>query len=117
MGGIPKRKTKHLLPRRRFWDNAIPNQACQAAYDVSGAFPFVQRNEISANVQKYRDMAAVKAVVKDGELCSAGDKAKAGLNVPSAHWQKTGITLDANGQIEVVFHAATLTIPRIGNFI
>lgn len=62
-------------------------------------------------------MAAVKAVVKDGELCSAGDKAKAGLNVPSAHWQKTGITLDANGQIEVVFHAATLTIPRIGNFI
>lgn len=39
-----------------FWDNAIPNQACQAAYDVSGAFPFVQRNEISANVQKYRDM-------------------------------------------------------------
>lgn len=56
-------------------------------------------------------------MVKDGELCSAGDKAKAGLNVPSAHWQKTGITLDANGQIEVVFHAATLTIPRIGNFI
>ncbi len=81
------RKTKHLLSRRRFWDNAIPNQGCQAAYDVSGAFPFVQRNEISANVQKYRDMAAFKAVVKDGDLCSAGDKAKAGLNVPSAHLQ------------------------------
>ncbi|TQO83037.1 Spindolin [Vibrio cholerae] len=99
-----------------FWDNAIPNQACQAAYDVSGAFPFVQRNEISANVQKYRDMAAVKAVVKDGELCSAGDKAKAGLNVPSAHWQKTGITLDANGQIEVVFHAATPHNPSYWQF-
>ena len=29
-----------------FWTNEIPNQACQAAYDESGAYPFVQRSEI-----------------------------------------------------------------------
>ncbi|MEK6212579.1 MAG: Spindolin, partial [Vibrio fluvialis] len=23
-----------------FWDNTIPNAACQAAFDESGAFPF-----------------------------------------------------------------------------
>lgn len=99
-----------------FWDNSIPNQACKAAYGVSGAFPFVQRNEVSANVQKYRDMAAVKAVVKNGELCSAGDKAKAGLNLPSTQWQKTAVELDANGQIEVVFHAATPHNPSYWQF-
>lgn len=32
-----------------FWDNAIPNQACQAAYDVSGAFPL-------CSAMKYRPM-------------------------------------------------------------
>lgn len=59
-----------------FWTNEIPNQACQAAYDQSGAYPFVQRSEVAANVPNYRDMAHVKAIVPDGELCSAGDSAK-----------------------------------------
>ncbi len=59
-----------------FWTNEIPNQACQAAYDESGAYPFVQRSEVAANVPNYRDMAHVQAIVRDGELCSAGDAAK-----------------------------------------
>lgn len=86
-----------------FWTNEIPNQACQAAYDLSGAFPFVQRNEVAANVPNYRDMAHVQAIVPNGELCSAGDAAKAGLNVPSPHWQRTNISLDANNQLDLVF--------------
>ncbi|MBE4609394.1 lytic polysaccharide monooxygenase [Vibrio navarrensis] len=86
-----------------FWTNQIPNKACQAAYDVSGAYPFVQRNEVSANVPNYRDMAHVKAIVANGELCSAGDAAKAGLNLPSPHWQRTNVSLDANNQLDLVF--------------
>lgn len=86
-----------------FWTNEIPNQACQAAYDLSGAFPFVQRNEVAANVPNYRDIAHVQAIVPNGELCSAGDAAKAGLNVPSPHWQRTNISLDTNNQLDLVF--------------
>ncbi|MDD9178395.1 MULTISPECIES: lytic polysaccharide monooxygenase [Aliivibrio] len=99
-----------------FWDNTIPNQACQAAYDESGAFPFVQRNEVAANVPNYKDMAHVQAIVRDGNLCSAGDNAKAGLNVGSSHWQKTAITLDENNQIELIFNATAPHNPSYWQF-
>lgn len=99
-----------------FWDNTIPNAACQAAFDESGAFPFVQRNEISANVPNYQDMAHVQAIVRDGSLCSAADSAKSGLNIPSPYWQKTAITLDANQQIELVFNATAPHSPSYWQF-
>ncbi|WP_299004172.1 lytic polysaccharide monooxygenase [uncultured Shewanella sp.] len=89
------------------WNSSIPNDACQAAYDVSGYYPFVQRNEVSANVLDYTNIDAVKAVVKDGNLCAAGDSAKAGLDVVSDAWQKTTINLDENNQFELVFYATT----------
>ncbi len=99
-----------------FWTDEIPNQACQAAYDESGAFPFVQRSEISANVANYRDMAHVQAVVRDGELCSAGDASKKGLNIPSPYWQRTSVTPDANNQIELVFYAKAAHNPSYWQF-
>lgn len=99
-----------------FWDNNIPNQACQAAYDESGAYPFVQRNEVAANVANYNDMAHVKATVRDGSLCSAADSAKSGLDIPSPYWQKTAITLDANNQIELVFNATAPHNPSFWEF-
>ncbi|MCW8333300.1 lytic polysaccharide monooxygenase [Vibrio paucivorans] len=99
-----------------FWDNTIPNAACQAAFDESGAYPFVQRNEVAANVPNYRDMAHVRAIVRDGELCSASDAAKSGLNVPSPHWQKTNISLDANNQIDLVFNATAPHNPSYWQF-
>ncbi|MGD8110730.1 lytic polysaccharide monooxygenase [Vibrio sp. TRT 17S01] len=99
-----------------FWTNEIPNQACQAAYDISGAYPFVQRSEVAANVPNYRDMAHVKAIVPNGELCSAGDSAKAGLNVTSPHWQRTNITLDANNQIDLVFYGKAPHNPSYWEF-
>lgn len=86
-----------------FWTNEIPNSACQAAFNESGAYPFVQRSEVAANVPNYRDMAQVKAVVPDGQLCSAGDAAKKGLSIPSMHWQRTNVNPDENNQIELVF--------------
>lgn len=63
----------------------------------------MQRNEVAANVPNYRDIAHVQAIVPNGELCSAGDAAKAGLNVPSPHWQRTNISLDTNNQLDLVF--------------
>ncbi|MEF1172941.1 lytic polysaccharide monooxygenase [Vibrio sinaloensis] len=86
-----------------FWTNEIPNSACQAAFNESGAYPFVQRSEVAANVPNYRDMAHVKAIVPDGQLCSAGDAAKKGLSIPSTHWQRTNVNPDENNQIELVF--------------
>ncbi|MGY3571179.1 lytic polysaccharide monooxygenase [Vibrio paucivorans] len=99
-----------------FWDNTIPNAACQAAFDESGAYPFVQRNEVAANVPNYQDMAHVRAIVRDGELCSASDAAKSGLNAPSPHWQKTNISLDANNQIDLVFNATAPHNPSYWQF-
>jgi len=99
-----------------FWTNEIPNQACQAAYDQSGAYPFVQRSEVAANVANYRDMAHVKAIVPDGELCSAGDSAKKGLNVTSPHWQRTDVALDANNQIDFVFYGQAPHNPSYWEF-
>jgi len=99
-----------------FWDNNIPNQACQAAYDISGAYPFVQRNEVAANVPNHQDMAHVKAIVPDGTLCSAGSKAKEGLDVGSSHWQRTAISLDENGQIDLVFNATAPHNPSYWQF-
>lgn len=99
-----------------FWNNTIPNAACQAAFDQSGTYPFVQRNELSANVVNYQDINAVKQLVTDGSLCAAGDSAKSGLDVPSPHWQKTAVTLDANNQIELVFHATAAHNPSFWEF-
>ncbi|MDF2155844.1 lytic polysaccharide monooxygenase [Vibrio sp. CAU 1672] len=99
-----------------FWTNEIPNQACQAAYDQSGAYPFVQRSEIAANVANYQDMAHVQAIVRDGELCSAGDTAKKGLNIPSPYWQRTNVTPDGNNQIELVFFAKAPHNPSYWEF-
>ncbi len=99
-----------------FWTDEIPNQACQAAYDQSGAYPFVQRSEVAANVPNYRDMAHVKAIVPDGELCSAGDSAKKGLNAVSPHWQRTNVALDANNQIDFVFYGQAPHNPSYWEF-
>ncbi|MBC3617171.1 lytic polysaccharide monooxygenase [Vibrio metschnikovii] len=99
-----------------FWSNAIPNAACQAVYDQSGAYPFVQRNEVAANVARYRDLEQVKAVIPDGQLCSAGHAAKAGLNIVSPHWQKTPIQLNEHHQLDLVFHAAVPHNPSYWEF-
>ncbi|PMJ99550.1 lytic polysaccharide monooxygenase [Vibrio sp. 10N.261.55.A7] len=99
-----------------FWENTIPNAACQAAFDESGAYPFVQRNEVAANVPNYQDMAHVQAIVRDGDLCSAGDASKSGLNLPSPNWQKTNVTLDANNQFDLVFNATAPHNPSYWQF-
>ncbi|MBW3165335.1 lytic polysaccharide monooxygenase [Ferrimonas balearica] len=99
-----------------FWSNSIPNAACQAAYDRSGAYPFVQQNEVAANVVDYQNMAAVRAQIPDGTLCAAGSDAKDGLNVASSHWQKTTVVLNEQNQFELVFHATAPHNPSFWQF-
>ncbi|MCL1126613.1 lytic polysaccharide monooxygenase [Shewanella surugensis] len=98
------------------WNNSIPNQACQAAYDVSGAYPFTQRNEVAANVTNFNHLESVKAIVSDGSLCAAGDSEKAGLDITSQYWQKTAVSLDDNNQFELVFTATAPHNPSFWEF-
>ena len=83
--------------------SGIPNEACRAAYLQSGNYPFVQKNEFSANVTDYWNMDSVKAVVKDGLLCSGGATSKSGMDIPSVHWQKTKMQ---PGKFKLRFHAS-----------
>ena len=99
-----------------FWTGNLPNQACQQAFEKSGAYPFVQRNEVAINIPDFNNMNAVKAAVPDGTLCSAGTQAKAGLNIPSVHWQKTVVNLDENNQFELVFMATAPHNPSFWQF-
>lgn len=94
----------------------IPNAACRAAFLISGTVPFTQHHEFSANVANFNNIEAVKATVKDGELCAAGDATKRGMNLPHADWQKTVITPNAQGQLEIIFHASTPHNPSFWEF-
>lgn len=92
--------------------SAIPNLACRAAfekelevYSDNPQYPFVQINEFSHNVADYRNMQAVMEGVPDGLLCSAGDKNKSGMDVPSPYWHTQGLALNADGTFNIVFHA------------
>ncbi|PSU08192.1 chitin-binding protein [Photobacterium ganghwense] len=71
--------------------SGIPNQACRAIFQESGAYPFVQNHEFSANVADYTDLNAVKAVVADGQLCYGSDPKKSGMGVASGQWQRTAM--------------------------
>uniref|UniRef100_A0A0G4ICR4 Chitin-binding type-1 domain-containing protein n=1 Tax=Chromera velia CCMP2878 TaxID=1169474 RepID=A0A0G4ICR4_9ALVE len=71
------------------WFNSFDNSACQAAFDVSGEYAMVQRNEFASNVLNFNDQQAVEAVVRDGLLCSGGDTRKAGMDVLTAFWPRT----------------------------
>ncbi len=99
-----------------FWANNIPNKACQAAFDKSGAYPFVQRNEVAALVSDYRNLASVYEKIPNGTLCSAGQTAKSGLDIPSPYWQKTTLNLDNKNQFEMVFTATAPHNPSFWEF-
>lgn len=80
--------------------SGIPNAACRAAFSVSGDYPFKQWNEVSINIPDYMNMQAVRAAIPDGQLCSANDQKKAGLNTVSQDWHRTPVSPE-NGKIEV----------------
>lgn len=99
-----------------FWTNQIPNAGCKQAYDISKEYPFLQRNEVAALTKDYNNIEAVKAQIPDGQLCSAGDAKKAGLDIPSNDWQKTEVYIDENGEFDFVWTATAPHNPSFWEF-
>ncbi|MGF1685079.1 lytic polysaccharide monooxygenase [Photobacterium japonica] len=99
-----------------YWTNEIPNAACQKAFDKSGNYAFLQRNEVAALTADYNNIEAVKQQVPNGELCAAGDTQKSGLDVTSPDWQQTTVTLDENGEFEFVWTATAPHNPSFWEF-
>ncbi|TQV84948.1 lytic polysaccharide monooxygenase [Aliikangiella coralliicola] len=116
----PKARQQFCVDDGGYWwpddGSAIPNEACRMAFLESGTFQFVQNIEFAANVTDYHNLDAVKAVVTDGNLCSAGDNAKRGMNLPSTHWQRTTIEPDSNGEFDFIFYGATPHNPSFWEF-
>ncbi|MGO2421309.1 MAG: lytic polysaccharide monooxygenase [Vibrio casei] len=94
-----------------YWDSVdgstIPNAACRTAFLASSWTPFVQKPEFSTLVSNYNSQAAVEVAIPDGQLCSAGDQAKQGINIPSPDWKKTNIDLSNQGKITLQYRANT----------
>jgi chitin-binding protein len=72
--------------------SAIPNAACRAAFLASGDYPFKQWNEVSINILDYLNTQAVREAIPNGQLCSANDSKKSGLNLPSNEWHRTRVS-------------------------
>lgn len=90
---FPKARQTICADDGGYWGSAdgstISSEACRAAFLESGTYPFVQKNEFSANVTDYNNPSAIRSTVTDGNLCSAGSAAKSGMDIPSSGWQKT----------------------------
>lgn len=117
---FPKARQQFCVNDGGYWwpadGSGIPNLACRQAFVEAGTVQFVQNNEFSINVGDYNNLAAVKAAIPNGLLCAAGDNAKRGLDLPSTHYQRTVVTPDANGQIELLFDAHTPHNPSFWQF-
>lgn len=107
----PKARQAICQAQAGYWwpadGSAIPNLACRAAFLESGYVQFVQEHEISVNVADYYNQDAVEDAVPDGTLCAAGSDEKRGLNLASEHWQKTSVSPNEQGKIQVRFNAKT----------
>ncbi|WP_394244224.1 lytic polysaccharide monooxygenase [Vibrio astriarenae] len=87
-----------------FWSGNHESEACKATYDISGSYPFVQRNEVAINIPAphYNDFDKVKEYIPDGTLCAANDHQKRGLDIEHTQWTRTEL---APGTFEYVFQA------------
>ena len=101
---FPEARQSICYEQGGFWSGDIPNAACDAAHDISGAYPFIQRNEVAINIPAphYLDMERVKEAIPNGTLCYANDSQKSGLGVEHQDWTRTEI---APGEFELVFNA------------
>lgn len=99
---FPEARQSICYDQGGFWSGNIPNAACQAVFDISGTYPFVQRNEVAINIENYTDFETVKQKIPNGTLCYANDTQKKGLGVEHADWTRTEIS---PGTFELVFNA------------
>jgi len=95
------------------WSGTPSNAACAQAKDISGSYPFVQRNEYAINIQDFNNINAVKAAIPDGTLCYANDAQKRGMGAPHTAWIRTEVSA---GVFEFVFNATAPHNPSFWEF-
>lgn len=85
-----------------FWSGSPSDAGCAALAKESGQYPGQQWNEVAKLIAApgYNDLEIVKQHVPDGQLCSAGDSKKNGLNIASDDWYRTDVTPN-NGLMDV----------------
>ena len=107
-----------------YWSSAngsgIADAGCRAAAAVfptsaEQAYQMDQWNEVANLIAApgYNDPDEVKAAVPDGQLCSAGDTRKRGLDVVSPSWYKTSV-MPVNGKIQMRIIG---TAPHVPSFV
>ncbi|AIS57067.1 lytic polysaccharide monooxygenase [Vibrio coralliilyticus] len=95
------------------WSGSPPNAACSNAKDISGSYPFVQRNEYAKNITDFNNQSAVRAAIPDGTLCYANDPQKRGMGSPHTAWTRTEMN---TGTFEYVFNATAPHNPSFWEF-
>ncbi|EHR5764750.1 lytic polysaccharide monooxygenase [Vibrio antiquarius] len=95
------------------WSGTPPNAACAQAKEMSGTYPFVQKNEYSINITDFNNIEAVKEAIPDGTLCYANDPQKAGMGAPHSGWERTEVKA---GTFEYVFNATAPHNPSFWQF-
>jgi chitin-binding protein len=95
------------------WSGTPPNAACAQAKDISGTYPFVQRNEYSINVTDFNNIQAIKNAIPDGTLCYANDSQKKGMGAAHDGWTRSEITA---GAFEYIFKATAQHNPSFWEF-
>ncbi|MGU3812818.1 lytic polysaccharide monooxygenase [Vibrio diabolicus] len=95
------------------WSGTPPNAACAQALEISGTYPFTQKNEYSKTVIDFNNIEAVKEAIPDGTLCYAGDKYKAGMGAPHTGWERTEVKA---GTFEYIFNATAPHNPSFWQF-
>lgn len=110
---FPSARQNTCFEQGGIWSGTPPNAACAQAKDISGPYPFVQRNEFSKNVTDYNNISEVKAAIPDGTLCYANDPQKKGMGTPHTAWTRTELT---PGTFEFVFNATATHNPSFWEF-
>ena len=90
----PVSRQVHCKALPDFWSGNPSDPGCAALAKTSGQYPGQQWNEVAHLIAApgYNDPEIVKKAVPDGQLCSAGDKKKDGLNLVSNDWYRTDVT-------------------------
>ncbi len=110
---FPSARQNTCYEQGGIWSGNPPNAACAQAKEISGTYPFVQRNEYAKNITDYNNMAAVKAAIPDGTLCYANDPQKKGMGAPHTAWTRTELN---TGTFEFVFNATAPHNPSFWEF-
>lgn len=89
--------------------SAITDLACKQAIRVDGpgnGYLLTQWHQVSIEIPNYNNFLAVKAAIKDGELCSAGQNFPGlrGLDATSPAWHRTDVK-PVNNKLEVTWDA------------